>query len=148
MESSTDKPANNQDDKQEIYAEFPRSEEGQLLDLDAKKLEAMGYLQPMERKFSVLSVLGAAYSLTNSWWGLSTSLVTGLGSGGSALLVYGTILETIVSTAVAATLSELVSSMPNAAGQSYWAKELAPKRMKRLASYITGWLAWSGSVFA
>ncbi|KAJ5726081.1 amino acid transporter [Penicillium malachiteum] len=38
--------------------------------------------------------------------------------------------------------------MPNAAGQSFWAKELSPKKFSRLASYITGWLAWTGSIFA
>ncbi|RAH41173.1 uncharacterized protein BO95DRAFT_468032 [Aspergillus brunneoviolaceus CBS 621.78] len=96
----------------------------------------------------VLSVLGAAYSLTNSWWGVSASLVTGINSGGSALLVYGGILLALVSTAVAATLSELVSAMPNAAGQSFWARELIPRKYARLASSITGWLAWSGSIFA
>ncbi|KAJ5711143.1 amino acid transporter [Penicillium malachiteum] len=122
--------------------------EGKVLDLNEQRLREMGYSQPMGRKYSVISVLGVAYSLTNLWWGLSASLVTGVNSGGTALLVYGTILLSIVSVAVAATLAELVSAMPKAAGQSFWAKELAPKRFARLASYITGWLVWAGSIFA
>ncbi|RAL14722.1 amino acid transporter [Aspergillus homomorphus CBS 101889] len=125
-----------------------QAEEGKAVDADTQRLEEMGYSQPMKRKYSVMSVLGVAYSLTNSWWGVSASLVTGINSGGSALLVYGTILLALVSTAVAATLSELVSAMPNAAGQSFWARELVPRKYARLASYITGWLAWSGSIFA
>lgn len=126
----------------------PHMEEGTIFDLDSQRLQEMGYSQPMGRKYSVISVLGVAYSLTNSWWGLSASLVTGVNSGGTALLVYATILLAIVSTSVAASLAELVSAMPNAAGQSFWAKELAPKKFVRLASYITGWLAWAGSIFA
>ncbi|KAJ5738623.1 amino acid transporter [Penicillium malachiteum] len=122
--------------------------EGKVLDLDEQRLREMGYPRPIGRKYSVISVLGVAYSLTNSWWGLSASLVTGVNSGGTALLVYGTILLSIVSVAVAATLAELVSAMPNAAGQSFWAKELSSKKFSRLASYITGWLAWAGSIFA
>ncbi|PYI17512.1 choline transporter [Aspergillus violaceofuscus CBS 115571] len=133
----------------EPQAPEPRVEEGKPgRDADTRRLEEMGYSQPMERKYSVLSVLGVAYSLTNSWWGVSASLVTGINSGGSALLVYGSILLALISTAVAATLSELVSAMPNAAGQSFWARELIPRKYARLASYITGWLAWSGSIFA
>ena len=118
------------------------------LDLDAQKLQEMGYAQDMRRKYSVLSVLGVGFSLTNSWWAISTAFVTGLSSGGSALLVYGTILLFIISIGVAVSLAELVSALPNAAGQSFWARELAPKRWARIASYVAGRLVWAGSIFA
>lgn len=118
------------------------------VDTDAARLEDMGYAQDMKRNFSVWSVLGVGFSLTNSWWGVSAALITGINSGGPCLLVYGTILLALVSVGVAVSLSELASSMPNAAGQIFWAAELAPRRYARIASYCTGWLAWAGSICA
>ncbi|RMJ06789.1 hypothetical protein BHE90_015285 [Fusarium euwallaceae] len=117
-------------------------------DSDAERLAEMGYSQDMKRNFSVWSVLGVGFSLTNSWWGVSAALITGVNSGGPCLLVYGTILLALVSVGVAVSLSELASAMPNAAGQIFWAAELAPRRYARVASYITGWLAWAGSICA
>ncbi|KAF2490798.1 amino acid transporter [Lophium mytilinum] len=120
----------------------------QYSDGDAKKLAEMGYTQDMTRKFSVWSVLGIGFSLTNSWWAVAGILITGISSGGPVLLIYGTILLFIISIGVAGSLSELVSALPNAAGQSFWARELAPKRYANLASYTAGWFAWAGSIFA
>ncbi|KAF2115006.1 amino acid/polyamine transporter I [Lophiotrema nucula] len=117
-------------------------------DADARKLQEMGYAQEMGRKFSVWSVLGVGFSLTNSWWAVSAAMITGINSGGPVLLIYGTILLFIISLGVAGSLSELVSALPNAAGQSFWARELAPKKYAAAASYLAGWFAWAGSLFA
>lgn len=107
----------------------------------------MGYDQDMKRNFSVWSLLGVGFSLTNSWFGISAALVTGINSGGPVLIIYGILLIAIVSTCVGISLSELASAMPNAGGQYFWAYELAPKGYGRFASYLTGWFAWAGSIF-
>lgn len=117
------------------------------VDADELKLATMGYEQTMPRNFSVLSVLGIGFSLTNSWFGISAALVTGINSGGPLLIIYGIILIALVSTCVGITLSELASAMPNAGGQYFWAGELAPPKWADIASYATGWLAWAGSIF-
>lgn len=117
------------------------------LDLDAHKLAEMGYTQDLKRNYSVLSVLGVGFSLTNSWFGISAALVTGIKSGGPILIVYGIILIALISTCVGISLSELASAYPNAGGQYFWANELAPKRYANFASYLTGWFAWAGSIF-
>ncbi|KAF2850925.1 choline transport protein-like protein, partial [Plenodomus tracheiphilus IPT5] len=117
------------------------------VDADAMKLAEMGYTQDMSRNFSVWSVLGVGFSLTNSWFGISAALITGINSGGPMLIIYGIILIALISTCVGISLSELASAMPNAGGQYFWANELAPKKFTRLASYLTGWLAWWGSMF-
>jgi len=52
----------------------------------------MGYVQDMKRNYSVWSVLGVGFSLTNSWFGISAALVTGINSGGPVLIIYGIIL--------------------------------------------------------
>jgi choline transport protein len=54
---------------------------------DAQRLAEMGYTQELSRGFSVLSILGTAFSLTNSWFGLSAAMATGINSGGPVLLV-------------------------------------------------------------
>ena len=116
-------------------------------DSDALKLAEMGYTQDMKRNFSVWSVLGVGFSLTNSWFGISAALVTGINSGGPVLIVYGIILIALISTCVAISLSELASALPNAGGQYFWANELASRRYANFASYLTGWFAWAGSIF-
>lgn len=117
------------------------------LDEDALKLAEMGYTQDMKRNFSVLSLLGVGFSLTNSWFGISASLITGINSGGTVLTIYGIPWIAFLSACVGITLSELASSMPNAGGQYFWANELAPRKYANFASYLTGWFAWSGSIF-
>jgi choline transport protein len=107
----------------------------------------MGYVQDMKRNFSVWGVLGVGFSLTNSWFGISTALVTGINSGGPVLIVYGIMLIALISTCVGISLSELASALPNAGGQYFWANELAPKKYAKFASYLTGWFAWAGSIF-
>lgn len=116
-------------------------------DSDALKLAEMGYSQDMKRNFSVFSVLGVGFSLTNSWFGISAALITGINSGGPVLIVYGIILITLITTCVGISLSELASAYPNAGGQYFWANELAPRRYANFASYLTGWFAWAGSIF-
>ena len=83
-------------------------------DADAQRLMAMGYSIDLIRNYSVLSILGVSFSLTNSWFGISAGLITGINSGGPVLIVYGIILITLVSTCVAISLSELASAYPNA----------------------------------
>ncbi|KAL8815181.1 MAG: hypothetical protein Q9223_005662 [Gallowayella weberi] len=117
------------------------------LDSDALKLAEMGYSQDLRRNYTVLSVLGVGFSLTNSWFGISAALVTGINSGGPVLIVYGIILIALISTCVGISLSELASAYPNAGGQYFWANELAPARYANFASYLTGWFAWAGSIF-
>jgi choline transport protein len=117
------------------------------LNFDAMRLAELGYTQDMERKFSVLSLVFAAFSLTNSWFGLSAAMVTGINSGGPSGIIYGVILMALISTCTAISLSELASALPSAGGQYYWASELAPPRYAKFASYLTGWFSWAGSIF-
>ncbi|KAK5174683.1 choline transporter [Saxophila tyrrhenica] len=116
-------------------------------DDDALRLAELGYSQDLSRKFSVWSLLGVGFSLTNSWFGLSAALVTGIDSGGTALIIYGVIIVACVSTCVAISLGELASAMPSSGGQYFWAQELSNDRWKRIASYGVGWSSWAGSIF-
>ena len=120
---------------------------GAVIDQEALKLAEMGYHQSLARNYSLLSILGVGFSLTNSWFGISAALITGINSGGPVLLIYGLILIFLISICVGISISELASAYPNAGGQYFWASELAPRRWADAASYATGWAAWAGSVF-
>lgn len=106
-----------------------------------------GYKPELRRNFSTLALLGCGFGLTNSWCGISGSLVTGISSGGPMMIVYGIVIIACVSLAVAISLSELASAMPNAGGQYYWTMKLAPRKYAPIASYMCGAYAWAGSVF-
>ncbi|PYI11242.1 choline transport protein [Aspergillus sclerotiicarbonarius CBS 121057] len=114
---------------------------------DALRLAEMGYSQEMKRQFSRISLLGVCFSIANSWFGISASMITGISSGGTALSIYGIPLIALVSTCVGITLSELASAMPNSGGQYFWAHQLAPRKYARVASFATGYLSWAGSIF-
>ncbi|KAL8968075.1 MAG: hypothetical protein Q9197_005068, partial [Variospora fuerteventurae] len=138
------------DDTDRVITRPDASDDGadlKSLDPDAMKLAGMGYKQDLRRNYTVLSVLGVGFSLTNSWWGISAALITGISSGGTVLIVYGIILLALISTCVGISLSELASAYPNAGGQYFWASELAPRRYANFTSYLTGWLGWAGSIF-
>jgi len=117
------------------------------VDIDAFRLADMGYAQDMTRNFSTLSLLGISFTLTSSWFGFSVSLVTGLSSGGTAVSVWGIPLMAFISGAVAVTLSELASSMPNAGGQYFWTTQLAPKKYANGLAFMCGWVSWVAAIF-
>ncbi|CUS13847.1 unnamed protein product [Tuber aestivum] len=116
-------------------------------DSDAVKLAEMGYTQDLERNFSKWSLLGVSFALTNSWFGISASLVTGINSGGPIVTVYGIILIALINGCVGISLAELVSAMPNSGGQYYWVSVLAPQRHSKFLSYLTGAVGYAGSIF-
>lgn len=102
----------------------------------------------MRKNFTIWSLLGVGFGLTNSWFGISASLVTGISSGGPMLIVYGIMIVASISVCIGISLSELISAFPeNSGGQYYWTFQLAPKRYKRFWAYMCGSFAWFGSIF-
>ncbi|KEQ68245.1 hypothetical protein M436DRAFT_68311 [Aureobasidium namibiae CBS 147.97] len=71
----------------------------------------------------------------------------GLENGGPAGLLYGFIFCFIGYLAVVLSLAELVSMMPNAAGQYYWVGALTPPRYGKFLSWIIGGYLPGTSVF-
>lgn len=118
------------------------------INIDDLQLAEMGYKPELRRNFSVFSLLGIGFGLTNSWFGISASLITSISSGGPLMIVYGISIIAFVSTFIGITLSELVSGYPNSGGQYFWTLELAPKKSSRFLAYMCGGLAWAGSVFS
>lgn len=101
----------------------------------------------LRKSFSLWSILGVGFGLTNSWFGISTSLVTGITSGGPLMVVYGIIIIALISVCIGVSLGELSSAFPHAGGQFWWSLKLAPPKYKRFAAYMCGSFAYAGSVF-
>ncbi|KAL4793097.1 amino acid/polyamine transporter I [Aspergillus venezuelensis] len=108
---------------------------------------ANGQMHHLRKNFSLFSITGMGFSLANSWFGIATALDTGIKAGGPVQVVYGLILVAIVCGSIAVSLAELSSAMPNAGGQYYWTGRLASPKYARFLSYLTGWMAWTGSIF-
>ncbi|KAI5962875.1 hypothetical protein CANMA_003650 [Candida margitis] len=106
-----------------------------------------GYAPELRRNFSFISLLGIGFGITNSWFGISGSLIAGISSGGPMMILYGIIIVASAAMCIAVSLSEMASAYPNAAGQIYWTMKLAPRKYSRLMAYTTGILSWLGSVF-
>lgn len=101
----------------------------------------------LKRTFSVWSVLGIGFGLTNSWFGISASLITGIQSGGPLLIIYGIMIIAFISYCIGVTLSELSSAIPSAGGQYVWTRVLSPRKHLGFLAYLCGSLAWAGSLF-
>ncbi|KAM9932521.1 hypothetical protein OXX80_006109 [Metschnikowia pulcherrima] len=133
--------ANSRDDKAYGLSVYTTDKE--------KGLESESSLQEgeLKRTFSVWSVLGIGFGLTNSWFGISASLITGIQSGGPMLIIYGIIIIAFISYCIGITLSELSSAIPSAGGQYVWTRVLSPRKYSGFLSYLCGSLAWAGSLF-
>ena len=101
----------------------------------------------LRKSFSLWSILGVGFGLTNSWFGISASMITGITSGGPMMIVYGIMIIAAISICIGVSLGELSSAYPHAGGQFYWTLKLAPKKHKRFAAYLCGSFAYAGSVF-
>ncbi|KAG5964862.1 hypothetical protein E4U56_002045 [Claviceps arundinis] len=113
---------------------------------DAAALEAMGHKQELKRNFSMLSMLGLAFAILNTWTALAASITLALPSGGSSAVIWGLIVAGICNLCLAASLAEFLSAYPTAGGQYHWAAIVSWKSSSRGISYITGWINVCGWV--
>ncbi|KAF4119312.1 Gaba permease [Geosmithia morbida] len=113
---------------------------------DAAVLANLGHTQELERKFSLVSMLGLAFAILNTWTALSASITLALPSGGASSVIWGLIVAGICNMCLAASLAEFLSAWPTAGGQYHWAALVSPKGWSRGVSYATGWINVSGWV--
>ncbi|KAH6657602.1 amino acid/polyamine transporter I [Truncatella angustata] len=113
---------------------------------DAAALEHLGHKQELKRNFSMISMLGLAFAILNTWTALAASISLALPSGGPSSVVWGLIVAGCCNLCLAASLAEFLSAYPTAGGQYHWAAIIAWKRWSRGISYVTGWINVSGWV--
>lgn len=113
---------------------------------DTATLERMGHKQELERNFSMLSMLGLAFAILNTWTALAASIPLAISSGGPSALIWGLIVAGICNLCLAASLAEFLSAYPTAGGQYHWAALVSPPKWSRGISYVTGWINVAGWV--
>ncbi|KAL4885566.1 GABA permease [Aspergillus karnatakaensis] len=123
---------------QEVFAPTAREE---------VVLENLGYKQELRRSFSLLDMIGFSFSIVTCWTALSGGFIIGVTAGGPPVMVFGWLGVCIVTLTVAFSMAEMCSQWPIAGGQYSWVALLAPSRVSRQLSYITGWFMLTG-IFA
>jgi choline transport protein len=73
-------------------------------------------------------------------------MIVGIGAGGPPVMIYSWIGICIVTLAVAYSLAEMCSAYPVNGGQYSWVALLAPPRIAREMSWVTGWFMITGIV--
>ncbi|CUS24722.1 LAQU0S19e00166g1_1 [Lachancea quebecensis] len=90
-------------------------------------LQSSEHTTKLLKNFKWKSLLGIAFSLTNSWLGVSSSLVVGLSSGGPLLILYGLIIGVFFTFMCGWSLAEFASVLPSSSGPSFWVLKLLEK---------------------
>ncbi|PQK15205.1 hypothetical protein BB8028_0005g07190 [Beauveria bassiana] len=111
---------------------------------DTAVLEQLGHKQELKRNFSMISMLGLAFAILNTWTALAASITLALPSGGSSAVIWGLVVAGLLNLCLAASLGEFLSAYPTAGGQYHWVAIIAWKRWARGLSYATGWINVSG----
>lgn len=113
---------------------------------DANALASMGHKQELQRNFSMISMLGLAFAILNTWTALAASLNLALPSGGPSAVIWGLITAGCFNLCLAASMAEFISAFPTAGGQYHWAAIISWKKTSRGISWVTGWINVSGWV--
>lgn len=87
---------------------------------DDEQLANLGHKAELQRNFSLLSMLGLAFAILNSWTALSASLSLSLPSGGSISVVWGLLTAGFCNLCLAVSMAEFLSAYPTAGGQYHW----------------------------
>ncbi|KAL3473446.1 amino acid/polyamine transporter I [Aspergillus californicus] len=107
-------------------------------------LENLGYKQEFQRSFSLLDMVGFSFSIVTCWTALSGVFIVGVTAGGPPVMVLGWLGVCVVTLTVALSMAEMCSRWPVAGGQYSWVALLAPPKIARQLSYITGWFMLTG----
>ncbi|KAK4698827.1 choline transport protein, partial [Phenoliferia sp. Uapishka_3] len=105
---------------------------------DSEGVEALtGHKAELKQTLSLWALLALSYSNMSVWTAIGGSLSAVFTAGGPVVMVWSWVGVSIVSLAVAASLAELCSAWPHAAGQAFWAFRLSPPKWAPFLSYWT-----------
>jgi len=116
------------------------------VDHDEKVLLSLGYKQEFKREFSLWTSFCVSFAVLGLLPSFASTLFYGMGSAGTAGMVWGWIIAMAFIQCVALSLAELCSSMPTSGGLYYASAVLAPPGWGPVASWATGWSSWIGQV--
>ncbi|KAF2464131.1 amino acid permease [Lindgomyces ingoldianus] len=125
-----------------------RTEDELPVNHDEKVLLSLGYKQEFKREFSLWSAFCVSFAVLGLLPSFASTLFYGMGSAGTAGMIWGWIIAMVFIQCVALSLAELCSSMPTSGGLYYASAVLAPPGWGPVAAWATGWSSWIGQVTA
>ena len=143
-DSSNLRPSSSRDGTQSDYDDDLPTE---LQDLKSNAvLLAQGHKSAMQRSFSPFAALGFGFSITNSWVGYLSCFGQNLAYAGPNSVVFGLLVAAVLQWTITLGLSEIASCFPSSGGQYHFVFILAPKKHRKFAAFLVGWmniLGWS-----
>jgi len=108
-------------------------------------LKKMGYSPSLHRGLS--SVMNFAFGFTEVAVLASVCITYGFGlsSGGPSAVIWGFIVNFIVTVVVSFSMAEICSAYPSAGSVYHWAGQLVPSQYTGICSYICGWTNFLGN---
>ena len=113
---------------------------------DVHDMHRMGKTQELKRSFRYLSIISFVIILQSTWESILLAFQYGLTNGGTAGVIWLTLLVILGALCMIASFAEMASMAPTAGGQYHWVSEFAPKSWQKGMSYLVGWTAGLGWV--
>ncbi|KAK5116834.1 hypothetical protein LTR85_009094 [Meristemomyces frigidus] len=116
---------------------------------DARDMQRMGKKQELKRNFELFSIIGFISILQATWESTLLASYIGLENGGTAGVIWMSVLTWICFIAMISSMAEMASMAPTAGGQYHWVSEFAPPTWEKPFSYIVGWcccLGWISGI--
>ncbi|KAL6362722.1 hypothetical protein LRP88_04026 [Fusarium phalaenopsidis] len=113
---------------------------GKGLDAADGLLIDLGYMPELSRNRSTLQVAFMSFVLASIPCGLATTLFYPLNGGGPVNIIWGWVVVSLIIICVALSLGEITSIYPTAGGVYYQTFMLAPRRWRRVAGWVCGWI--------
>ncbi|GAA5833898.1 hypothetical protein JCM3766R1_002462 [Sporobolomyces carnicolor] len=106
--------------------------------------ELTGHSRELKVSMGVWALLGLSYANMAPTTAINGSISTALNSGGPIAVLWGWFIVALISLCIAASLGEMCSAYPHAAGQAFWSYQFAPAKWKTCLSYWTVWTNIAG----
>nr|UJH94610.1 Uga4.2 [Starmerella bombicola] len=105
---------------------------------DDDVLLSLGYKPQMKREFNSLELFGVAFSIMSLVPSIASSFTDSLYAGAVGMTWFWLIPSVFV-LSVGISMSELASAQPTSGGLYYWTFFLAPEKLRRPMSFLTGY---------
>ncbi|KAI9756600.1 MAG: hypothetical protein M4579_003778 [Chaenotheca gracillima] len=110
-----------------------------------KDVNASGHVQQLDRNFNLISICAVGIVTGNTWAALGGSIAVAIYNGGPPGVIYEFITDSVCYWFVAASIAELASAIPSAAGVYHWASVTPGARYGGICSFFAGF--WNLSAY-
>ncbi|GIL73930.1 hypothetical protein Vretimale_5120 [Volvox reticuliferus] len=96
------------------------------------------------RRFTLFNCFGSGFTALSPLTALGGTYGFGLTYGGPVVMTWGWLVVTFFTTSMGLSMAELASAYPTSGALYYWSFKLAPRRLRNLACWMTGWILTMG----